>query len=173
MIQTLILASRQSSDLMRPLFRCRTQFPVPSRHCIKYNLSPYTHPIHLYKRVSPGVKLHYRFHLFPTLPQVLVVSPQNIDDDVLTLLADSRVRHLYLFQNRYTPAAIAISPCSVRGWRLLRRDNPNLRVHLRAESTSGAAEILLQPEPAPVHSMIYQSPRTMVSHRGWFGVWAG
>ncbi|XP_039436967.1 uncharacterized protein LOC120418586 [Culex pipiens pallens] len=95
--------------------------------------------------------------------QVLVVSPQNIDDDVLTLLADSRVRHLYLFQNRYTPAAIAISPCSVRGWRLLRRDNPNLRVHLRAESTSGAAEILLQPEPAPVHSMIYQSPRTMIT----------
>lgn len=90
-----------------------------------------------------------------------MVSPQNIDDDVLTLLADSKVRHLYLLQNRYTPAAIAITPGTVKGWRMVRRDNPNLRVHLRVESTS-SAEILLQPE-APVHSMIYQSPKTMVS----------
>nr|XP_029731265.1 uncharacterized protein LOC109410568 [Aedes albopictus] len=93
--------------------------------------------------------------------QVLVISPQNIDDDVLTLLADSKVRHLYLLQNRYTPAAISISPGTVKGWRMVRRDNPNLRVHLRVESTS-AGEILLQPE-APVHSMIYQSPKTMIT----------
>ncbi|XP_058833552.1 uncharacterized protein LOC131691285 [Topomyia yanbarensis] len=92
--------------------------------------------------------------------RILVVSPQNIDDDILTLLADSKVRHLYLFQNRYTPAAITISPCTAKGWRLLRRDNPNLRVHLRVESTS-AGEILLQPD-APVHSMIYQTAKTMI-----------
>ncbi|XP_053685778.1 uncharacterized protein LOC128735313 [Sabethes cyaneus] len=93
--------------------------------------------------------------------QVLVVSPQNIDDDILTLLADSKVRHLYLFQNRYTPAAISISPCTAKGWRLLRRDNPNLRVHLRVESTN-VGEILLQPA-APVHSMIYQTTKTMIA----------
>ncbi|XP_055535829.1 uncharacterized protein LOC129724722 isoform X2 [Wyeomyia smithii] len=94
--------------------------------------------------------------------QVLVVSPQNIDDDILTLLADSKVRHLYLFQNRYTPAAISISPCTAKGWRLLRRDNPNLRVHLRVESTNSGGEILLQPA-APVHSMIYQTTKTMIA----------
>ncbi|XP_055610957.1 LOW QUALITY PROTEIN: uncharacterized protein LOC129757692 [Uranotaenia lowii] len=93
--------------------------------------------------------------------QVLVVSPQNIDDDVLTLLADSKVRHLYLFQNRYTPPPSLSAP-GRKGWRILRRDNPLLQVHLRIESTSARAEILLQPE-APVHSMIYQCPKAMIT----------
>uniref|UniRef100_A0A182N2U6 F-box domain-containing protein n=1 Tax=Anopheles dirus TaxID=7168 RepID=A0A182N2U6_9DIPT len=93
--------------------------------------------------------------------QVLVVSPQNVDDDVLTLLADSKVKHLTLLQNRYTPPALAISPCSAKAWLVVRRDNPRLRVHLRVESTTNAV-ILLQPE-APVASMIYQTPKTMIT----------
>uniref|UniRef100_A0A182IL67 Uncharacterized protein n=1 Tax=Anopheles atroparvus TaxID=41427 RepID=A0A182IL67_ANOAO len=93
--------------------------------------------------------------------QVLIVSPQNIDDDVLMLLADSQVKHLTLLQNRYTPPALAISPCSAKAWLVVRRDNPKLRVHLRVESTTNAV-ILLQPE-APVASMIYQTPKTMIT----------
>lgn len=92
---------------------------------------------------------------------MLVVSPQNIDDDVLMLLADSKVKHLTLLQNRYTPPALAISPCSGKAWLTVRRDNPKLRVHLCVESTTNAV-ILLQPE-APVASMIYQTPKTMVT----------
>ncbi|XP_035919184.1 uncharacterized protein LOC118517306 [Anopheles stephensi] len=93
--------------------------------------------------------------------QVLEVSPQSIDDDVLTLLADSKVKHLTLLQNRYTPPALAISPCSAKAWLTVRRDNPKLRVHLRVESATNAV-ILLQPE-APVASMIYQTPKTMIT----------
>ncbi|XP_058065276.1 uncharacterized protein LOC131214943 [Anopheles bellator] len=93
--------------------------------------------------------------------QVLVVSPQSLDDDVLALLADSKVKHLTLLQNRYTPPALAISPCSAKAWLSVRRDNPRLRVHLRVESTSNAL-ILLQPE-APVSSMIYQTPKTKIT----------
>ncbi|XP_050092027.1 uncharacterized protein LOC126575393 [Anopheles aquasalis] len=93
--------------------------------------------------------------------QVLIVSPQNVDDDVLLLLADSKVKHLTLLQNRYTPPALAISPCSAKAWLTVRRDNPRLRVHLRVESTSNA-QILLQPE-APVASMIYQTAKTKIT----------
>lgn len=92
--------------------------------------------------------------------QILVITPQNLDDDVLMLLADSKVRHLHILQNRYTPSGIVTSPCTAKGWRLVKRDNPNLNVHLRVESTSDS-EILIQPE-APVRSIIYQTPKTKV-----------
>lgn len=75
-------------------------------------------------------------------------------------MADSKLCHLHLLQNRYTPSSIAITPCSVKAWRLVKRDNPKLYVHLRVESTSDG-EILLQPE-APVYSMTYQTPKTKV-----------
>lgn len=91
---------------------------------------------------------------------ILVITPQNLDDDVLTLLADSKIRHLHILQNRYTPSGIVTSPCTVKGWRLVKRDNPHLYVHLRIESTSDG-EILIQPE-APVRSIIYQAPKAKV-----------
>lgn len=90
----------------------------------------------------------------------MIISPQNLDDDVLQLLGDSKIQHLHLLQNRYTPASITITACSPKGWRLLRRDNPNLLVHLRVESTNNG-EILLQPE-APVGSILYRTPETQV-----------
>lgn len=93
--------------------------------------------------------------------QILVTTPQNLDDDVLMLLADSKqLRHLHIIQNRYTPNGIVTSPCTAKGWRLVKRDNPNLHVHLRVESTSDG-EILIQPE-APVRSIVYQTPKTKV-----------
>lgn len=90
----------------------------------------------------------------------MVISPQSIDDDVLQLLGDSNVRHLHLLQNRYTPQNICIAPCTAKGWRSVRRDNPALCVHLRVESTGGA-HVLLQPD-APVHSIMYHTPKTQV-----------
>lgn len=95
------------------------------------------------------------------LLQVLVISPQSVDDDILTLLADSKVRHLHLLQNQYTPCAARISACSAKAWRTVKRDNPDLCVHLRVEST-GEAEALLQPE-APVVSIVYSTPKTRVT----------
>lgn len=97
---------------------------------------------------------------------------------MLLLFADSRLQHLHLLQNCYTPSHRRIESCSARAWRILKRDNPKLMVHLRVESlpvvVSGAggtttataataefSEILWQPE-APVHSVLYIAPGQMV-----------
>ncbi|ALC41369.1 CG11044 [Drosophila busckii] len=88
--------------------------------------------------------------------QVLTISPQNIDDDVLSLLADTKLRHLHLLQNCYTPNHLTISACGVKAWRSLKRTNPRMRVHLRVENLADG-EVVLQPE-APVHSITYWSP---------------
>ncbi|XP_037953732.1 F-box only protein 39-like [Teleopsis dalmanni] len=92
--------------------------------------------------------------------QILTISPQNIDDDVLLLLADTQLRHLHLLQNCYTSPCEYIFPCTVKAWRLLKRDNPLLRVHLRLESVKDG-EIVFQPE-APVSSVVYRSTKTRI-----------
>lgn len=95
--------------------------------------------------------------------RVLVVSPQSVDDDVLTLLADSRLEHLHLQQTRYTPPAACLSVCSARAWSLVRRDNGALRVHLCVDAAAGADEVLLQPAEAPVWSVLYRTPKTALA----------
>lgn len=90
----------------------------------------------------------------------MTISPQNIDDDVLLLLADTKLKHLHLLQNRYTPTYMSITHCNVKAWRIVKRDNPGLKVHLRVESLTNG-EVVLQPE-APVASVTYDSPKTMV-----------
>ncbi|XP_053965282.1 uncharacterized protein LOC129245870 [Anastrepha obliqua] len=92
--------------------------------------------------------------------QILTISPQNIDDDVLLLLADTKLKHLHLLQNRYTSTYLSISPCTVKAWRQLKRDNPRLKVHLRVESM-GDGEVVFQPE-APVYSITYESPKSKI-----------
>ncbi|XP_036334720.1 uncharacterized protein LOC118745302 [Rhagoletis pomonella] len=95
--------------------------------------------------------------------QVLTISPQNIDDDVLLLLADTKLKHLHLLQNRYTSTHLSISPCSVKAWRQLKRDNPKLKVYLRVESM-GDGEVVFQPE-APVYCVSYESPKSRINVR--------
>ncbi|XP_075166928.1 F-box only protein 39 [Haematobia irritans] len=92
--------------------------------------------------------------------QELTISPQNIDDDVLMLLADTQLKHLHLLQNCYTVSYLTISHCSVKAWRILKRDNPKLKVHLRLESLNDG-EVVFQPE-APIYSVTYRSPKTMI-----------
>jgi len=91
---------------------------------------------------------------------VLTISPQNIDDDVLSLLADTKLRHLHLLQNCYTPSHLTISACGVKAWRNVKKTNPRLRVHLRLENLTDG-EVVLQPE-APVHSITYCAPQTRI-----------
>ena len=114
------------------------------------------HLINLTKVHCPIMHVGLFFNL-----KELVISPQNIDDDVLQLIADSKIRHLYLYQNRYTPESIRIMSCSEKAWEMVKRDNPKLLVHLRIETTYDT-EILLQPS-APVYSLTYESPKTMVN----------
>ncbi|KMY95214.1 F-box only protein 39 [Drosophila simulans] len=92
--------------------------------------------------------------------QVLTISPQNIDDDVLSLLADTKLRHLHLLQNCYTPSHLTISACGAKAWRNVKKTNPRLRVHLRLENLTDG-EVVLQPE-APVHSITYCAPQTRI-----------
>lgn len=35
--------------------------------------------------------------------QVLVISPQNLHEDVIELLGYTKLRHLHILQNRYSP----------------------------------------------------------------------
>jgi len=94
---------------------------------------------------------------------VLTISPQNIDDDVLSLLADTKLQHLHLLQNCYTPNHLTISACGVKAWRNVKKTNPRLRVHLRMENLTDG-EVVLQPE-APVHSITYCAPQTAILPR--------
>ncbi|XP_071444096.1 uncharacterized protein [Hetaerina americana] len=114
--------------------------------------------------------------------QVLVISPQNIGPDVVLLLGKTKLVHLHLVQNHYyAPGSAHAVPYRV--WRLCRKDNPMLKVHLHLEegvhkwrSQRGAragleAETdaattrreLLWQEGAPVHSIVYESPYAQVS----------
>ncbi|KAL9918892.1 F-box only protein 39 [Glossina fuscipes fuscipes] len=92
--------------------------------------------------------------------QILTIAPQNIDDDILSLLGDTRLKHLHLLQNCYTASYLTINHCSVRAWRTLKRDNPRLKIHLRLESLSDG-ELVIQPE-APVYSITYSAPKSMI-----------
>lgn len=76
------------------------------------------------------------------------------------LLGDTKLKHLHLLQNCYTTSYLAIAHCSVKAWRVLKRDNPYLKVHLRLESLNDG-ELVFQPE-APVYSVTYRAPKTMV-----------
>lgn len=93
--------------------------------------------------------------------QILVISPQNIDDDVLQLITDGSLKHLHLYQNRYTPDTIAA--CSARAWTMVAQNNPKLKIHLSIESDNSDAEIIIQPN-APVSSIIYTTPNTKVGN---------
>lgn len=91
--------------------------------------------------------------------KVLIISPQNLDDDVLQLLSSTALRHLHIFQNTYSPTTPAA--CSQKAWKQLRKDNPKIKVHLRLESTANK-DITFQPG-APVYSMTYRSSKNQIT----------
>lgn len=91
--------------------------------------------------------------------KVLVISPQNLDDDVLQLLSSTALKHLHIFQNNYSPTTPAA--CSAKAWKQLRKENPKIKVHLRIE-TSSNADITLQPN-APVYSVTYRTGKNQIT----------
>lgn len=91
--------------------------------------------------------------------KVLIISPQNLDNDVLQLLTSTSIRHLHIFQNNYSPTTPAA--CSAKAWKQLRAENPHIKVHLRLESTTGN-DITYQPN-APVYSVTYRSPKNQIT----------
>lgn len=91
--------------------------------------------------------------------KVLIISPQNLDDDVLQLLSSTALKHLHIFQNSYSPTTPAV--CSMKAWKQLRKENPTIKVHLRVEAT-GNSELAFQPG-APVYSVTYRSPKNRIT----------
>lgn len=102
----------------------------------------------------------YIFLIFSCF-KVLVISPQNIDDDVLQLIADSNLKHLHLFQNSYSPPAEGVSACSPKAWFSLRKTNPKLKIHLAIDSNANDCDVVLQ-QDAPVYSVTYTTPNSKV-----------
>jgi F-box protein 39 len=90
---------------------------------------------------------------------VLIISPQNLDDDVLQLLASTKLKHLHIFQNSYSPTTPAA--CSAKAWKALRKENPKIQVHLRIESSTNA-DMTFQPS-APVFSVTYRTPKSRIT----------
>ncbi|XP_075731040.1 uncharacterized protein LOC119180912 isoform X3 [Rhipicephalus microplus] len=88
---------------------------------------------------------------------VLYISPQHLDDDLVTLLSYTSLRDLHLIQTTYTEMGLRVSP---RVWRECRRAAPRLRVHLSVEGTVDK-EIIWQ-DCAPVHSIIYKTAYNQV-----------
>lgn len=77
------------------------------------------------------------------------------------MLSETRLQHLHILQNRYTP--VDVGPVDSFDWKHCVKTNPTLRVHLRVESVHDR-QVLWQPS-APVSSIIYKSPNTQVSAR--------
>ena len=91
--------------------------------------------------------------------KVLIISPQNLDDDVLQLLSTTALKHFHILQNNYSPTTPAA--CSSKAWKQLHKDNPKIKVHLRIESSTNG-DITFQPN-APVYSITYRTPKNRIT----------
>ena len=101
-----------------------------------------------------------------TIPQIswfeilrrLVISPQNINDETVIMLAQTPLRELVIVQDRFTPEFI---PVVASTWIEVKEISPALKVKLvaRERTTKG---ITLQPR-APVYSVIYDTPYARVT----------
>lgn len=102
-----------------------------------------------YQLLHVGVFIHLH---------TLVISPQNLGNEVIDLLSHTNLKHLHILQNRYTPHAfeIKIDAVSAITWRNCRKNNPYLRVHLQLETIK--EKPLIWQEEAPVWTVLYDSP---------------
>ncbi|KAJ8941225.1 hypothetical protein NQ318_015657 [Aromia moschata] len=86
----------------------------------------------------------------------LVISPQNLGDDLIELIGFTKLKHLHILQNRYTPYDVIIKPVSPMAWKKCRQNNAGLSVHLQLESLK--EKPLIWQENAPVRTVLYDSP---------------
>uniref|UniRef100_A0A6A7FS53 F-box/LRR-repeat protein 21 n=1 Tax=Hirondellea gigas TaxID=1518452 RepID=A0A6A7FS53_9CRUS len=88
----------------------------------------------------------------------LVISPQNIGEDLLELIGTSKLRNMHILQNKYTENGRAVN---YKHWRKCRANNPRLRVHLSTEGSS--KQELYWQQRAPVKSIVYDSPYSRIT----------
>ncbi|XP_011881249.1 PREDICTED: uncharacterized protein LOC105569407 [Vollenhovia emeryi] len=98
---------------------------------------------------------------------VLVISPQNLHEDVIELIGYTKLRHLHILQNRYSTKDTTIRLPKRSSWVKMRANNPYLKVHFEIESHK-ATDILLpidllEHSVIPCHSIVLDNPNTQVS----------
>ncbi|XP_031622465.1 uncharacterized protein LOC116340235 [Contarinia nasturtii] len=78
--------------------------------------------------------------------EILKISPQNIDDSMLRLIAVSKLKHLHIVQNENTPKTVM--PCTAKAWTHFKRvASENIHVHLETNSNrNGECDLVIQPE---------------------------
>ncbi|XP_020291858.1 uncharacterized protein LOC109858731 isoform X2 [Pseudomyrmex gracilis] len=98
---------------------------------------------------------------------VLVISPQNLHEDVIELLGYTKLRHLHILQNRYSPKDTTIRLPKRSSWVKMRKNNPQLRVHFEIESHKTTDLLLpidiLEHSAIPCHSIVLDNPNTEIS----------
>ncbi|XP_058800831.1 uncharacterized protein LOC131669741 isoform X2 [Phymastichus coffea] len=98
--------------------------------------------------------------------KILVISPQNLHEDVIELLGYTQLQHLHILQNRYSPKDIFINLPKNAAWRKMKSNNPHLRVHFEIESQKPLDIILPfnpnQPNEIPCQSIVLDNPNTQI-----------
>lgn len=67
---------------------------------------------------------------------------------------------MHILQNRYTPNDINIKPVSFITWKMARKNNKQLRIHLQLEGLKDKP--LIWQQGAPTATILYDSPHTQV-----------
>lgn len=89
------------------------------------------------------------------------MSPQNLGNDLIELIGFTKLKHLHILQNRYTPNDVNIKSINPAVWKKCRMDNPGLNVHLQVQSVK--EKVIIWQQNAPVRTVLYDSPQIGVS----------
>ncbi|XP_017777188.1 PREDICTED: F-box/LRR-repeat protein 21 [Nicrophorus vespilloides] len=87
--------------------------------------------------------------------QVLVLSPQNLGDDVIELIGYTKLKHLHILQNRYTPDCVE-THVEPKVWKSCKKSNPRISIHFEMECIK--EKTIIWPMGAPINSIIYDTP---------------
>ncbi|XP_046613304.1 uncharacterized protein LOC124301844 [Neodiprion virginianus] len=96
---------------------------------------------------------------------ILVISPQNLHEDVIELLGYTKLRHLHILQNRYSPVDSTVQLPKIDAWRKMKANNPHLLVHFELESSKPTdfalpVDVALQDGAIPCYSIVMDNPNT-------------
>ncbi|XP_060527532.1 uncharacterized protein LOC132702781 [Cylas formicarius] len=108
-------------------------------------------------RLVNATKLHYEIlhaGVFLNLYE-LHISPQNLGEDLVQLLGQTKLKHLHILQNTYTMDDVFVPAVAAAAWKAMRKINQKLNVHLAVESKR--PKRLVWQEGAPVRSVLYDS----------------
>ncbi|XP_076167398.1 uncharacterized protein LOC143146722 isoform X2 [Ptiloglossa arizonensis] len=97
---------------------------------------------------------------------VLIISPQNLHEDVIDLIGYTRLKHLHIVQNRYSPKNTTMRLPKRSSWIKMKANNPYLKVHFEVESYRRTDILLpidlLEHGDIPCHSIVVNNPNTQI-----------